>query len=69
MGFFFFFSSLFSLLICFGVFLFVSHCFGGKIKHRCRLFRFVITFMYNDFIFICLASFFFFVCIAHHYRQ
>lgn len=58
MGLFLFFSSqaFFSLLMRFGGFLFLSRCFGGRIKRRRRLFRFMITFMYNYFIFICLAS-------------
>lgn len=57
--FFFFFSSLFFTFDLFWDFKFLFLIvLGGKIKHRCRLFRSVITFMYNDFIFICLASFF-----------
>lgn len=34
-----------------GRFLFVSR-FGGRFKHECRLFSFMTTFVYNDFIFI-----------------
>lgn len=69
MGFFFLLEPFFTFDLFWGFSFLFLIVLGEKIKHRCRLFRFVITFMYNDFIFICLASFFFFVCIAHHYRQ